>query len=96
MPLSMEEVQHVAKLARLELSQQELQEFQRELNDLLGHFQDIAMLDVAGLTPKPHAVAISNAWMEDDVLPSLSRNAIMQNAPRSRAGLFVVPTIIEE
>lgn len=96
MPISFDEVQHVARLARLELNEEELLAFQNELNALLGHFQDIAELDVAGIEPKPHAVALYNVWAEDDPRLGLEREIAMRNAPKTRAGLFVVPTIIEE
>ncbi len=96
MAISIEEVQHVAKLARLELNESELLVFQSELNALLGHFQDIASIDVEGVLPQPHAVALRNVWSEDQPHTSLSREAALQNAPRSRAGLFVVPSIIED
>jgi aspartyl/glutamyl-tRNA(Asn/Gln) amidotransferase C subunit len=96
MPISFDEVQHVARLARLELNEEELIAFQNELNALLGHFQDIADVDVSGIQPKPHAVALYNVWGEDEPLMGLEREMAMRNAPKSRAGLFVVPTIIEE
>jgi len=96
MPITFDEVQHVAKLARLELSEDELREFQGELNALLGHFQDIDSVDVSGFDPKPHAVALQNVWAEDLSFFGLDRDQALRNAPKSRAGLFVVPTIIEE
>ena len=96
MPISMEEVKHVARLARLELSDVELAEFQGELNALLGHFQDIENVDVGGVDPRPHAVALTNVWAEDVTAPCLPRDEAMRNAPSSKAGVFIVPTIIEE
>lgn len=96
MSISLEEVRHVARLARLELDDKELMEFQGELNALLGHFQDIQDVDVAGVAPKPHAVALTNVWSEDVVRQSLHRDDVLLNAPLSKAGIFIVPTIIEE
>lgn len=96
MAISYDEVQHVARLARLELSESELLTFQSELNALLGHFSDLNEINVDGITPKPHAVSLMNVWAEDIVEMGLRREVAMQMAPRSRAGLFVVPTIIEE
>lgn len=96
MPISLEEVKHVARLARLELSDVELAEFQGELNALLGHFQDIESVDVSGVDPRPHAVALTNVWSEDVIAPCLPRDEAMRNAPSSKAGVFIVPTIIEE
>ena len=96
MPISLEEVKHVARLARLELSDGELAEFQGELNALLGHFQDIENVDVSGVEPRPHAVALTNVWAEDIPGQCLPRDEAMKNAPASKAGVFIVPTIIEE
>lgn len=96
MSISVDEVRHVAKLARLELDETELLTFQSELNALLGHFQDIAGLDVAGIEPKPHAVSLNNVWADDVFRLGLSREEALKNAPLSRAGLFIVPAIIED
>ena len=92
----MEEVRHVARLARLQLSDSELAEFQGELNALLGHFQDIQDIDADGVETRPHAVALQNVWAEDEPGQCLTRDEAMRNAPASKAGVFIVPTIIEE
>lgn len=96
MPITLDEVRHVARLARLKLDESELMAFQGELNALLGHFQDIQGIDVSGLDAKPHAVAMTNVWSQDAPVPSLARDDALRNAPASKAGLFIVPTIIEE
>lgn len=96
MSISLEEVRHVARLARLELDDASLLAFQGELNALLGHFVDIQDVDVTGAIPKPHAVALSNVMAEDRVEPGLDRASALRNAAVTRAGLFIVPTIIEE
>ena len=96
MSISQDEVRHVARLARLELDEAEIMAFQGELNALLGHFEDIQSIDVAGLPAKPHAVALKNVWSEDAPSVPLHRDDALRNAPSSRAGLFIVPTIIEE
>ncbi|HRJ27715.1 MAG TPA: Asp-tRNA(Asn)/Glu-tRNA(Gln) amidotransferase subunit GatC [Fimbriimonadaceae bacterium] len=96
MSISVDEVRHVAKLARLELDEAEILAFQSELNALLGHFQDIASLNVEGIEPKPHAVALRNVWADDVARPSLLRDEALRNAPVTRAGLFIVPQIIED
>jgi len=96
MSISLEEVRHVARLSRLELDEKELLEFQGELNSLLGHFQDIQDVDVEGLSPKPHAVALENVYAEDEARPGLDRDEALRNGPSTKAGVFIVPTIIEE
>lgn len=96
MPISWEEVQHVARLARLELDDHELREFQAQLNALLGHFQDLDRLELTGETASPHVVALHDVYDDDVPAPGLSREDALRNAFRTRAGLFLVPTIIED
>ena len=96
MSITLDEVKHVARLARLELDEGELMEFQGELNALLVHFHDIQEVEVDGIEPKPHAVELRNVWAEDVPGECLSREDALLNAPMSKAGVFIVPTIIEE
>jgi aspartyl/glutamyl-tRNA(Asn/Gln) amidotransferase C subunit len=96
MSITLDEVRHVARLARLELDDAELMAFQGELNALLGHFEDIQAVDVSGIEPKPHAVALKNVLADDIPTMPIQRDDALRNAPSSRAGLFIVPTIIEE
>jgi aspartyl/glutamyl-tRNA(Asn/Gln) amidotransferase C subunit len=96
MSISLDEVRHVAKLARLQLDEAEILALQGELNVLLGHFADIEGLPVSSVEPQSHAVAVQNVWAEDVPLEGLPRQEALRNAPMTKAGLFVVPTIIED
>ena len=96
MAISLEEVRHVAKLARLDLQESEVMSLQTELNALLGHFSDIQSLSLQELEPILHASNLVNVWAEDLSKPSLRRDAALKNAPISKAGLFLVPMIIED
>lgn len=96
MSISLEEVRHVAQLARLELDEDEVLAFQGELNALLGHFLDIQGIDVTDIDAQSHAVTMQNVWAEDFPWESLPRELALKNAKISRAGLFVVPAIIED
>ncbi len=96
MSISIDEVRHVAKLARLDLEESEILSFQSELNALLGHFADIQSVDVSGIEPVSHAVSLQNVWADDQIWESLPRDRALRNASLSRAGLFVVPQIIED
>jgi aspartyl-tRNA(Asn)/glutamyl-tRNA(Gln) amidotransferase subunit C len=96
MSITLDEVRHVARLARLELDEEEILTFQLELDALLGHFADIQSVDVSGIVPKSHAVSVQNVWADDIPWTSLARELALRNAPVSRAGLFVVPQIIED
>lgn len=96
MSIPLEEVRHLARLARLELDDAEMLALQGELNSLLGHFGDIQSMDVSGIEPTSTSVAIQNVWSEDRPGFCLDREEALRNAPLGKAGLFVVPTIIED
>ncbi len=96
MSISLDEVRHVAKLARLQLDEAEIFALQGELNALLGHFADIQGLDLAALRRGPSAAPPVNVWAEDQVGLSMPREEAMRNPAASKAGLFVVPAIIED
>lgn len=96
MSISLDEVRHVARLARLELDEAEVLSFQTELNALIGHFQDIKAIDVQGIEPQSHAVLLQNVWAEDEPRTGLTREDALKNSGLKRAGLFVVPQIIED
>jgi aspartyl/glutamyl-tRNA(Asn/Gln) amidotransferase C subunit len=96
MSITLEEVRHVARLARLDLDEAEVLALQGELNTLIGHFSDIEVVDVTEIEPQSHAVALQNVWTEDVPRQAMPRDLVLKNAPVSRAGLFVVPTIIED
>jgi len=96
MSISLQEVRHVAKLARLQLDETEVLSLQSELNAILGHFGDIESIDVSGIDPASHAVSVHNVWSEDLVRNPFPREIALKNAPVSKAGLFMMPMIIEE
>lgn len=96
MSISLDEVRHVAKLARLDLDEAEVMSLQTELNALLRHFADIQSLTEMTSTPKYHATPLTNRWAEDVAHTSLRRELALKNAPVSKAGLFLVPMIIED
>lgn len=96
MSISLNEVRHVVRLARLELDETEILSLQGELNALLGHFADIQAIESSDIEAIAHAVALRNVWADDLPGDTLPRESALRNAPLSRAGLFVVPTIIED
>ena len=96
MSISIDEVRHVAKLARLELDENDVYALQGALNSLIGHFSDIQGMDTSSIAPSTHAVDTTNVWDEDLVAIDFSREQALSNAALMKAGLFVVPTIIED
>ena len=91
MAISREEVVHVAKLARLELSEDELDRFAGQLNAILEAVGKVSELDLAGVEPTLHPLELSNVFAEDEPRPSLSVEEALANAPEREDGAFRVP-----
>ena len=94
--ISREDVQHVARLARLELSEPELVRMQDELSHILAYIDKLRSLDTTGVEPTSHAVPLINVMREDEPRPSLPRADMLANAPEAAGDFFRVPRIIEE
>ncbi len=94
MALSESEVRHVALLARLELSDEQVDTLRAELNCVLGHIDALQRLDLAGVEPTAHAIPVVNRTREDEPRPSLPRETVLMNAPLAEAGAIVIPRII--
>jgi aspartyl-tRNA(Asn)/glutamyl-tRNA(Gln) amidotransferase subunit C len=91
--LSRDNVLHVARLARLELSADEVERFAGELSDVLDHIGTIAELgDLDDVEPTSHVIAVENVLREDEPRPSLPRDAALASAPDAAAGGFRVPS----
>jgi aspartyl-tRNA(Asn)/glutamyl-tRNA(Gln) amidotransferase subunit C len=88
------EVRHVANLARLMFSDDELKELTGQLNDILGYISKLEELDTSDIPPSTHAIKLVNVTREDVVKPSLDNSDALANAPEKEDGSFVVPRII--
>ncbi len=95
MALERKEVEHVALLARLELSEEELTRFHRQLDNILGYVEKLNEADTSGVEPLAHAAASGNVFREDEVKPSLERAEALAQAPDSDGWFFRVPRIID-
>jgi aspartyl-tRNA(Asn)/glutamyl-tRNA(Gln) amidotransferase subunit C len=97
MPLSLDEVRRVAALARLKLSADEEQLFARQLSAILDHVRELETLDVTGVPPMTHALADGEAvaLRPDALVPGLSPEEALGNAPAREGTCFKVPRIIE-
>ena len=91
MAITREEVMHVARLARLELSDEEVERFREQLSVILEAVGKVAELDLEGVPPTSHPLAVVNAWREDDPRPSLSHDDAFANAPDRDGNFFRVP-----
>ena len=86
------EVQAVARLARLELSDEELEPMARELSSVLDHIATIAELDLSGVAPTSHVVDVTGALRPDEPRPCLPREVVLAQAPVVSADGFLVPS----
>lgn len=91
MAISEEQVRHVARLARLGLSDEQVSLLQVELNDILLQVERISALDLDDVPPTAHAVDVSNVTRRDEVRPGLSREDALLNAPEQQDGAFLIP-----
>jgi aspartyl-tRNA(Asn)/glutamyl-tRNA(Gln) amidotransferase subunit C len=95
MAIDRKTVEKVAKLARLQLSPEELDRYGKQLGAILDYIAKLEKLDVQGLEPLAHAVDTDNVFREDVPRPSLPRDAALQNAPEKNGDFFIVPKIVE-
>lgn len=96
MPIDKQAVDHVARLARLDLSAEERERMQVELTQILEHVEKIQSLDLDPVEPTAQALALSNVMREDVVAPCLTQSDALANAPDQEDGRFRVPRILEE
>ena len=91
--LSRDQVLHVARLARLELSEEEIERFGGELSKVLDHIEKIGELgDLSDVEPTSHVVTVENVLREDEPRPSMPREHALENAPDAADGGFRVPS----
>ena len=92
--LSREDVVHVARLARLDLSDEEVELFTAQLRTVLDHAADVAALDLSHLEPSSHPIALDNVLRPDEPRPSLDRDEVLAAAPDVEDYRFRVPRIV--
>lgn len=93
MALTIAEVEHVAHLARLRLSANELEKLQHELSHILDYIDMLKEVDVSSVAPTAQVTDLANVMRDDEVRPSLPREAVLANAPDQRDGMFRVKDI---
>jgi aspartyl-tRNA(Asn)/glutamyl-tRNA(Gln) amidotransferase subunit C len=96
MAISSEDVQHVARLARLELTEGEVELFRGQLSAVLERAQRIQSLPLADVPPTAHPVPLRNVWRDDVVEPCDVTEGVLGNAPDRDGEFFRVPRILEE
>ncbi len=98
MPVTIKDVEHIAKLARLEFSEAEKEKFTHQLNQILAYMEKLNQLDTSNVEPLSHVIELSPAeggiFREDVVKPSLSPEEALKNAPAKTEKFFKVPKVI--
>jgi len=95
MKISLEDVRHVAALARLDLSPEEEEKLVTELGSILGYVEKLGELDTEGVAPTAHVLDVGPAFREDEVRNGPEVDALLENAPDRWLSFFRVPKIIE-
>lgn len=93
MQIGPDKVVEMARLSRLELEPDEIDALTAELSSILEYVEKLQQLDTTGVEPLSHALAVVNAFREDEVAPSLPREEALANAPVATAEAFVVPKV---
>jgi aspartyl-tRNA(Asn)/glutamyl-tRNA(Gln) amidotransferase subunit C len=95
-PISTADVAHVARLARLALTDAELQQYTGQLAAVLAHAADVEALDTTGVPPTAHPLPLVNVLRDDVVVAGLDRDEVLAEAPDAQSGRFRVPRILGE
>lgn len=91
--ITIKDVEHVAKLARLELTEAEKEKFTKQLGDVLKYVEQMNEVDTTGVVPMAHAFDVVNVMREDVVVYEQTKEELMKNAPDEENGFFKVPKI---
>ncbi len=91
--ITTDDVKHVAKLARLELTEEETKQYTKQLGDILKYVEQMNEVDTTGIEPMPHAIPVYNVMREDVVKYEQTKEELMKNAPFEEDGFFRVPKI---
>ncbi len=95
MSLTKQEVERIAGLARLELSEAEQEEYTRELDAILSFVAQLNQLDTTGVEPMAHVIQVNNVFRPDKAGPSLNQEEVLANAPDRVENFFKVPKVLE-
>lgn len=94
MKLTRQDVEHVAELARLELTEAEIETYTGQLDEILEYAAMLERLDTSAVSPTAHAVPVFNVLRPDEIKPGLSQEEVLANAPEGENGFFRVPKIV--
>jgi aspartyl-tRNA(Asn)/glutamyl-tRNA(Gln) amidotransferase subunit C len=94
MTITKEDIVHVADLARLEVSESDIETFVEQLGEVLEYVNTLNRVDTEGVPPTSHAISLTNAFREDTACGHLDREEALRNAPETEDGSFLVPKIV--
>ena len=95
MVISREEVEHIAKLAKLSLSEEEVEKYSKDLGQIADFVEQLNEVDISGVAPTAHVVDKKNVFRKDEKKESFPREEILKNAPSKEAGCISVPKVVE-
>lgn len=94
--LSREEVLHIARLARLAITDEDVEKFRAQLSDILEHFEELKQLDTSQTQPTAQSIPLENVMRDDVIVPSIPPDDILANAPHREEDSFRVRAVLEE
>ncbi|MCX8074235.1 MAG: Asp-tRNA(Asn)/Glu-tRNA(Gln) amidotransferase subunit GatC [Clostridia bacterium] len=95
MSVSKEQVKHIANLARLKLSDEELEKYTNSLSDIVDFAESLNEVDVSNVEPTAHILKIQNVFRKDELKESFDREELFKNAPTKESGCISVPKVVE-
>ncbi len=96
MAVTIKDVEHVAKLARLSFPEAEKEKMTHQLNDILKYMEQLNSLDTSNVEPLSHVIELNNVFREDEAKPCVTREEALKNAPSKSEKFFKVPKVIGE
>ena len=94
MPVTLKDVEHIARLARLEFTRGEMEKFTHQLNEILAYVEKLNEIDTTDVEPLLHVFELNNVFRDDQVKPSLPVDEVLMNAPAKKERFFKVPKVI--
>ncbi len=95
MPLTREEVLHIARLARVGMTEADVEKFQTQLSQILDNFDVLRRVDTEGVPPTSHTLPLENVEAQDRARPSMPQDVTLANAPDSEDGMFRIRAVLE-
>ena len=95
MNISADEVRHIALLARLGISEEEVEKFRNQLSNIMENFEILKQVDTTDLPPTTQSINLENVYRPDELAPSLPHSDVLANAPEQEDGFFKVNAVLE-